>query len=163
MKTQTLLAEQVGWHEDVSVEEIYFETVSDDGIRDVIVYALDDEITTQDSLAYFYALNEDGFYWGHVGFGEYIHFSYEECLIHLMEYEDIDANYMLKNPKEIGEIITDNIIQDKDVFETFWLLKSYKQIYSEFPLIDQLREYLTDFYELYIPATLQPEEQVCAS
>ena len=163
MKTQTLLAEQVGWHEDVSVEEVYFETVDSDGNRDIAIYALDDEIDSDLALSYFYALNEDGFYWGHIGGETYNHYGYHENLMYLLEYEEVNIDFMLKNPKEIGEILTDNIIQDKDVFESFWELKSFYQIYNEFPLINQLREYLTDFYESYIPATIQPEEVECAS
>ena len=163
MKTQTLLTERVGWLDDVTVDEVYFETVSENGIRDVECYALDEDISTEDSLSYFYALNEDGFYWGNVDFGDYVHFSYQEGLFHLIEYEGIDTDFMRRNLRKLGEMLTDNIIADKDMFQTFWLLKSYHQIYSEFPLIDQLREYLTDFYELYVPDNLVLEEEECAS
>ena len=163
MKVQTLLTEQVGWNKDVTVEEVYFEVVDEHGLNEVEVYSIDEIIDPDKLFTYFYALNEDGFYWGNVQWGEYIHYGYYEGLIHLVEYEELSTDFMLKNPRKIGEIITDSIIADKDAFETFWLLKSYAQIYNDFPLINQLREYLTDFYELYVPANVQPEEVECAS
>ena len=163
MNVRTLLNEKVGWMEDVTVEEIYFEVVDELGNRDVEIFSLDDDIVPDYGISYFYALNEDGFYWGNLEFETYNHYGYYEGLWHLIEFEELDEDFMKGNPEKVGEILTDNIIADKDVFETFFLLKSYYQIYSEFPLINQLREYLTDFYQAFIPANFDPEEEECAS
>lgn len=163
MNVRTLLNERVGWLEDVTVEDIYFEVVDELGNRDVEVFSLDEEIVPDYAITYFYALNEDGFYWGNLEFENYNHYGYAECLWHLIEYEELDEAFMVSNPEKVGEIITDNIIADKDSFQSFWTLISYYQIYNNFPLIDQLRGHLTDFYELYIPANFGPEEEECVS
>ena len=163
MNVRTLLNEKVGWMEDVTVEDIYFEVIDELGNRDVEVFSLDDEIVPDYGISYFYALNEDGFYWGNLEFETYSHYGYFECLCHLIDYEELDEDFLKSNPEKVGEILTDNIIADKDVFETFFLLKSYYQIYNDFPLINQLREYLAEFYELYIPANFEPEEEECVS
>ena len=163
MKVETLLKENVGWLDDATVEDVYFEVVDEGGNRDVEAFALDEDIIPDYAITYFYALNENGFYWGNLGFETYNHYAYDAGLWHLIEFEELTEDFMTSNPEKVGEILTDNIINDKDVFESFWTLKSYHQIYSEFPLINQLREYLTDFYELYIPANFGPEEEECVS
>lgn len=163
MNVRTLLQEKVGWMEDVTVEEIYFEVVDELGYRDVEVFSLDEEIVPDYGISYFYALNEDGFYWGNLEFETYSHYGYLDGLLHLIEYEELDESFMKNNPEEVGKIITDGIIADKDVFQSFFYLKSYYQIYNEFPLINQLREYLAEFYELYIPANFDSEEEECVN
>ena len=163
MKVETLLNERVGWLGDVTVEEVYFEVVDENGLRDVEVFSLDEEIVVDYGISYFYALNEDGFYWGSFGHGDFYHYGYQEGIWHLIEFEELDEDAILSNAEKVGEILTDSIIADKEIFQTFWTLTSYHQIYNSFPLINQLREYLTDFYQLYIPANFGPEEKECAS
>ena len=163
MTVQALLNDKVGWMEDVTVEQVYFEVVDSDGYRDVEVFSLDEEIVPDYGISYFYALNEDGFYWGNLEFGYYNHYGYYEGIWHLIEFEELDEAFLRSNPERVGEILTDNIIADKDMFESFFLLTSYQQIYNSFPLINQLREYLTEFYQAYIPANFEPEEEECAS
>lgn len=163
MKVETLLKEKVGWLDDVSVEEVYLEVVDELGNRDVEVFSLDEEIVTDYAISYFYALNEDGFYWGSFGHENYYHYEYQAGIWHLIEFEELTEDFMINNPEKVGEILTDSIIADKEIFESFWTLVSYHQIYNSFPLINQLREYLVDFYQLYIPANFGPEEEECAS
>ena len=157
MNAETLLKENVGWLEDVGVEQVNFEVVDEKGLRSVETYAMDDEINTDKGFAYFYALGDEGFHWGHIGSGDYTTFFYTETLFDIMEYEDIDDKWLAENPKRVGSIITDGIIDDKDLFESFWYLTSYKQIYADFPLINCLRDYLTEYYETRIEAEF-PEE-----
>ena len=163
MNVRTLLQETIGWMEDVTVEQVYFEVVDVNGLRDVEVFSLDEEIVPDYGISYFYALNEDGFYWGNLEFGHYNHYGYREGLWHLIEFEEMDEEFMISNPEKVGEILTDNIIADKDMFESFFLLTSFYQIYNSFPLISQLRDYLTEFYQSYIPAEFEVEEEECVS
>ena len=150
MNAETLLKESVGWLDDVSVEQASFEVVDEDGNRTVTTYAMDETVDPDQAFAYFYALGTEEFYWGHLGTGEYSAFNYMYGLFDLMEYEDVDDKWLVENPKRVGSMITDSIIDDKDLFESFWTLRSYQQIYAEFPLIDCLRDYLTEFYETVI-------------
>ena len=45
--------------------------------------------------------------------------------IGLMEFEEIDDEFLVKNPKRIGSMVTDNIISDKDMFESSWELEKF--------------------------------------
>ena len=157
MRVQTMLDQEVGWMEDVGVEQVNFETQDNDGSRNVLTLALDDHVVKNVGYAYFYAINPEGFYWGHVGTGEYVFFDFNEAIFNLMEFEEVDADWLAKNPKRIGPMITDGIIEDKDTFESFWELKSFQQIYFEHPLIDNLRDYLTEYYETWVENAF-PEE-----
>ena len=157
MRVQTMLNEELGWLEDVGIEQVNFEAVDTDGYRNMVTYALDDNLPEGIGLSYFYAINPEGFYWGHIGAGEYVFMDFTETLLGLMEFEEIDVDWLAANPKRVGSMVTDSIIADKDMFQSFWELKSYHQIYFDHPAIDNLRDYLTEYYETYIENAF-PEE-----
>ena len=156
MTAEALLKDSVNWVEEF-VGQVSFEVVDEDGHKSVETYEMDEEVSTDKGFAYFYALGEEEFYWGHLADGEYSTINYINRLFDLMEYEDIDDKWLATNPKRVGPIVTDNIIADKSMFQTFQYLMSYDQIYAAFPLIDCLRDYLTEYYETVIEATF-PEE-----
>ncbi len=162
MKVEALLIEAVGWLEDSTVEEVNFECYSDSRIT-LETYALDDEFDPKFAIAYFYALNDDGFYWGHFGDEDYVHISYMDALFGIMEDTDITDEFLVNNSGMIGEMITDSIIADKDMFQSYWLLTSYAQIYNNHPAIRSLRDYLTEYYDTYIYQSVRLEEKECAN
>ena len=162
MKVETMLKEAVGWLEDVMVEEVNFECYSDNKVT-LETYAPDDDVDPKFAITYFYARNDDGFYWGHLGAEDYVHISYIDALLGIMEYEEVDDEFLVNNSDKIGEMITDSIIADKDMFESYWELTSYGQIYNSRPAIESLRDYLTEYYETYIYQCVQLEKESCAN
>ena len=156
MKVETMLNIQVGWDADVSVEEVNIQVHKKNNV-DVVSYALDDNFPKNMAVSYFYALCDEGFYWGDIPKGIYVLVDTMEALGHLMEFEEIDANWLARNPKRIGPMITDNIIDDRDLFVLPDVLVSYQQIYYDNPLINNLRDYLTEYYETYIENTFEQE------
>ena len=162
MKAETILKKAVGWLEDVTVEEVNFECHSNNRIT-LETYALDEEIDPKFAITYFYARNDDGFYWGSFAGADYAHISYMDALFGIMEDANVDDEFLVNNSDKIGEMITDSIIADKDMFESYWLLTSYAQIYNSRPAIESLRDYLTEYYETYIYQCVQLEKESCAN
>ena len=162
MKAETVLKRAVGWLEDVTVEEVNFECHTDSTIT-LETYALDEEIDPKFAITYFYARNDDGFYWGHFGAEDYVHISYMDALFGVMEDTDITDEFLVDNSDTIGEMITVCIIADKDMFQSYWVLTSYAQIYNNHPAIKSLRDYLTEYYDTYINHTVKLEKEACAS
>ena len=162
MKVETLLKEAVGWLDDTTVEEVNFECYTDSRVT-LETYALDDEFDPKFAITYFYARNDDGFYWGHLGAEDYVHISYMDALLEIMEYEEVDDEFLENNSDKIGEMITDSIIADKDMFESYWELTSYGQIYNSRPAIESLRDYLTGYYDHYVSEVFPLEEEECAN
>ena len=64
MRAEAVLEQEVGWLTDVGIDEVNFEFLNENGYRDVFTCAMDDELDEDKPLAYFYALNCNGFLLG---------------------------------------------------------------------------------------------------
>ena len=150
MTVETLLTETVGWLTDVNVKEVHLEYINGRGYRSLLTCSMEDRLEDGANLAHFYALNDDGFYFGHLGSGSCSYFEYMDTLLEIMDDQELTMEFLIENPKEIGSMITDIIIDDKDIFVGPVVLMSYQQIYWMYPVIDHLRDHLIEYYEHFV-------------